>query len=420
MRIFGEISIPGDKSIAHRAIILASICAGESKIRNVPDSKDVLTTINLIRKCGINIQEKSNYFSIQGGPFSNPDTILDCKNSGTSMRLLAGLLSYKKIPCTLIGDKSLSSRPMERVVDPLIKMGNKIDCINNHAPIKLESFSNQSLGEYQIPIPSAQVKSCLILASLGCSEKTKIIEKIKTRDHLELMINAIDDSILYSDGLEIVIDPNKDKKLDGFAIDIPGDVSSASYLIAAAIMLNKSELIISNLLLNPHRIGFINTLIEMGADIEVESEEVRFNERVGRVVVRGGRELSPIKIAGDKIPYMIDEIPILSLICAHINGKSVISGLEELRYKESDRLEGVCHILTDMGGSARIVGKDEVHIEGKNKLYNTTKLNNFNDHRLAMMISIAQILSGDTVSYPECIDISFPKFKYLMNQVLEA
>jgi len=420
MRIFGEISLSGDKSIAHRAIILASICTGESKIRNVPDSKDVLTTINLIRKCGINIKEKSNYFSVQGGSFNAPNTILDCKNSGTSMRLLAGLLSYKKMPCTLIGDESLSSRPMARIVDPLVKMGNKIKCIDNHAPIKLESFSNQSLEEYEIPIPSAQVKSCLILASLGCSKKTKIIEKIKTRDHLELMINAIDDSILDSDGLEIVIDSDKDKKLDGFEIDIPGDISSASYLIAAAVMLNKSELIISNLLLNPYRTGFIDMLIEMGADIEIESEEVRFNERVARVIVRGGRELSPIDITGDKIPCMVDEIPILSLICAYINGKSVISGLGELRYKESDRLEGICQILMDMGVSARIIGEDEIHIEGKNKLYNTTKLKNFNDHRLAMMISIAQILSGQTANYPECIDVSFPEFKYLMNQVLEA
>ena len=269
-------------------------------------------------------------------------------------------------------------------------------------------------------IPSAQVKSCLILAALGCDSKTKIIEKIKTRDHLELMLSAIDSSIIEYNDKDIIIHPMKDESLQGFDIELPGDISSASYLIAAAVILHDSRLVINDLLLNPQRMGFIKTLVNMGANIKIDQEETRFNEIIGRLVVNGSARLRPIHIDKDKIPSMIDEIPILSLICAYVEGESVISGLEELRYKESDRLKGTRDILEAMGVKATLHNEDQIRIKGGNKLYNTNKLPDLNDHRLAMMISIAQIVSGNSISYPDCIDVSFPNFKNLIEEILEA
>jgi len=420
MKISGNIFLKGDKSLAHRAIMLASISKGESRIKNIPNSEDIMSTVNVIRECGINIKVTSNEIEIIGDTFKNPKMDLDCKNSGTSMRLLAGLLSYKRIPCTLVGDKSLSSRPMKRIINPLIKMGNQIISENGCAPITLESFSNQSLDEIEMSIPSAQVKSCLILAALGCDSKTKIIEKIKTRDHLELMLSAINSGIIKYDDKDIIVHPIKKESLQGFDIDLPGDVSSASYLVAAAVLLDDSRLVINDLLLNPQRMGFIDTLVEMGANIKIDQEETRFNERIGRVTINGGRDLRPIDINKNKIPSMIDEIPILSLICAYIEGESVISGLDELRYKESDRLKGMCDILKAMGVRAVLNNNNQIRIKGKNKLYNTNKLPDLNDHRLAMMISIAQIVSGNSFNSPDCINVSFPDFKNLLQEILEA
>ena len=420
MKISGNIFLKGDKSLAHRAIMLASISKGESRIKNIPNSEDIMSTVNVIRECGINIKVTSNEIEIIGDTFKNPKMDLDCKNSGTSMRLLAGLLSYKRIPCTLVGDKSLSSRPMKRIINPLIKMGNQIISENGCAPITLESFSNQSLDEIEMSIPSAQVKSCLILAALGCDSKTKIIEKIKTRDHLELMLSAINSGIIKYDDKDIIVHPIKKESLQGFDIDLPGDVSSASYLVAAAVLLDDSRLVINDLLLNPQRMGFIDTLVEMGANIKIDQEETRFNERIGRVTINGGRDLRPIDINKNKIPSMIDEIPILSLICAYIEGESVIPGLDELRYKETDRLKGMCNILKAMGVRAVLNNNKQIRIKGKNKLYNTNKLPDLNDHRLAMMISIAQIVSGNSFNSPDCINVSFPDFKNLLEEILEA
>ena len=419
MRISGNIYLKGDKSLAHRAIMLASISNGESKIKNMPNSKDIINTIEAMRACGINIQNSSDSIRVEGNSFKIPKMDINCGNSGTTMRLLAGLLSYKKIPCRLVGDSSLLSRPMGRITRPLNKMGVQTIAIDGYAPIRLEKFSNTSLSEIQISIPSAQVKSSLILAALGCEKKIKIIEKVKTRDHLELMLNEINSNIIEHRNGEIVIHPLQDKLLEGFNISLPGDISSASYLIAAAVMIDSSKLVINDLLLNPHRMGFIESLIEMGANIKIDKEEIKFNEKVGRVTVKGDKNLRAININQSKIPSMIDEIPILSLVCAYTQGESIISGLKELRYKESDRLKGILHILTEMGVEVALENEDKIKILGARKLYNTNSLSNFNDHRLAMMISVAQAISGNSIEYSDCINVSFPDFKHLINKIME-
>ena len=417
MKIIGNISLEGDKSISHRALILASMCRGKSVIKNLVLSEDILSTINCLRATGINIRINNGCATVDGQTFHSSSIDLNCGNSGTSMRLLAGLYSSIQLPITLCGDSSLSQRPMDRIIDPLSKMGVTIESNMKTAPIQLIDFNLKPLN-YEILVASAQVKSCLILASLHLPGKSVIKQDTPTRDHLELMIDGISGDIIEKDNNRVIIHGTDKELFNKFSIDIPGDVSSASYLIALAVLLDKSKLIINDLLLNPLRTGFIDTLISMGANIKIDNIKIINNEKVGRVIVSGGSRLSPCSVSKDDIPSMIDEIPLLGLVCSYVEGESIISGIEELQYKESDRLLGMYNILLDMGVNIQIEENCSISIKGKNILYNTNKLRNLKDHRLAMMISCAQILSGDRVVFDDCINISFPKFNKLLNEVL--
>ena len=418
MKILGNIYIGGDKSLSHRAIILASMCYGESTINNVPNSDDVLSTIEALQQCGIKIKKQDTQLKIIGQTFHEPTNPLDCRNSGTTMRLLAGLVVNKEIRCTLVGDKSLSSRPMQRIVEPLRMMGVGIESQNGCAPIEIHNFDSKGIN-YTIPVVSAQVKSCLILAALGAIGESVFIEKTKTRDHLELMIQSIHSGLIDNSNDEIIVNPMKDKEIQGFNINLPGDVSSASYLIALTVLIPGSKLIINDLLLNPLRMGFIDTLQKMGANIQIDQIKFTHNEKVGRLTIKGDKALHGCRIRKNQVPLMIDEVPILSLVCSYIDDESTIEGLEELRYKESNRFDGISSILKGMGVDVSLLGVNGIRIRGKNKLYNTTKLNHMNDHRLAMMISVAQVLSGNEIEFPDCINISFPNFKDTVNNILE-
>ena len=417
MKILGSIYLKGDKSIAHRAIMLASICNGNSIIKNIPQSKDILSTINALRSCGIKINNKNEQILVSGNTFRVPNTEIECGNSGTTMRLMVGLLAHKKIRCKLIGDSSLSSRPMDRIINPLFKLGIHIKSHGIYPPLEIHNFGIQLADRITISVPSAQVKSSLIFSCLGCDIKTRISEKAPTRDHLELMINSINSEALDYQNNEITVHPTNKKNWKGFEIILPGDISSASYFIAAATLLPGSKLVINDVLLNKRRMGFIDSLINMGGDIIISNEEYRHNERIGNITIKGVQQLRALDIPSYEIPGMIDEIPILALMCSYANGISNIFGLGELRHKESDRLSGIVSILNSMGVEISECG-DRISIKGNNKLYNTNKLNNYNDHRLAMMISIAQLVSGNDIEYPECINISFPDFKKLLNKVI--
>ena len=417
MKIIGDINLKGDKSISHRALMIASMCKGESLIENLSSSDDILSTINCLKDTGIEIDFNDSSAIVYGGTFNAPSENLNCQNSGTSMRLLAGLYSSMKIPVTLYGDSSLNSRPMNRIINPLSKMGTVIKSNNGTAPISLTRFNPVPII-YDISIPSAQIKSCLILASMSMKDENIIRQNTPTRNHLELLIDSVSNNAIEYNGNKILINPEASKSLNAFNIFIPGDISSASYLIGLAVLLKDSELIINNLLLNSLRTGFIDALLSMGANIKIDNLKTIRNEKVGRVIVKGGRNLNPCSISKEKIPRMIDEIPILALICAHTKGDSIINGLEELRHKESDRLLGIYNILLNMGVGVDRPSNDSIAIKGENKLYNTNKLNNFNDHRLAMMISCAQILSENEVLFDDCIDTSFPDFKNLIRRML--
>ena len=344
MKIIGNISLEGDKSISHRALILASMCQGESVIKNLPSSEDILSTINCLKATGIKIRINDGCATVHGQTFHSPSIDLNCGNSGTSMRLLVGLYSSIQLSVTLCGDTSLSQRPMSRIIDPLSKMGVTIESNMDRSPIKLVNFNLKPLN-YEILVASAQVKSCLILAALNLPGKSIIKQDTPTRDHLELMIDSISRDIIERDNNKIIIHGTDKELFNKFSIDIPGDTSSASYLIAIAVLLDESKLIINNLLLNPLRTGFIDTLISMGANITIDNIKIINNEKVGRAIISGGSKLSPCSISKDKIPSMIDEIPLLGLICSYVEGESVIHGIEELQYKESNRLLGMHNIF---------------------------------------------------------------------------
>ena len=419
MKLIGNITFKGDKSISHRAIMLASICNGESIISNVPDSQDINSTISALRNCGISIKKDNYQLTIVGNTFKTPKKEINCQNSGTTMRLLSGLLSFKKIKCSLIGDSSLSKRPMDRIVIPMNELGVKATSNEGYPPIKLIDFKDTKRDIITIGLPSAQVKSCIIFSLLGTRKKIKIYEKFKTRNHLELMIESLFKGLITVNEEYIEINPINSQKMNGFNIEIPGDVSSASFFIVAASLISKSRLVISNLLLNKSRIGIIDTLKKMGANIEISYDKNThaLNEPTGTVIINGVKTLKAVNVSPDHIPAMIDEIPILSLACAYAEGESVISGLNELKYKESNRLDGIYNILSTMGVDVK-VDKDSIRINGLNKLYNTNKLNNYNDHRLAMMISIAQMKENNLINYPECINVSFPDFKDILDKVI--
>ena len=416
MKILGQINLEGDKSISHRALILASLCRGESIIKNLSSSDDVLSTISCLGQTGINIEFNNHCAVINGDTFREPVSNLNCNNSGTSMRLLAGLYSSIKLPVTLEGDDSLSKRPMRRILDPLRDMGVILDSNMNQAPIKLIDFNLKPIN-HKILVPSAQVKSCLILSSINLPSKVVIQQDVQTRDHLELMINSLFGDIIETRGKEIIVD-GSEKNIKKFNMTIPGDISSASYLIALAILLKNSKLVINDILLNPLRLGFVNTLISMGANIKVDNINTINNEQVGRITVKGNKKLSPCNITDDSISSMIDEIPILALVCSYIDGESIISGLDELRYKESDRLIGIYNILKTMGVSVNINNNSSLAIKRGKNLYNTNNLDNLNDHRLAMVISCAQIVQGKKIDFDDCIKVSFPNFKELVETIL--
>ena len=244
-----------------------------------------------------------------------------------------------------------------------------------------------------------------------------IKEKTDTRNHLELMLESVSRNIISREDRSIAIELTTKSSLKEFSIDIPGDISSASYLIGLAVLMRSSKITINDVLINPLRMGFVNTLQKMGANIVVERKRKEHNEEVGRIIVHGDSELIPCNVSREIVPSMIDEIPMLSLICSYVSGVSIIDGVNELRYKESDRLSGIENILSAMGVDVKI-RKDKLMIIGKNKLYNTNKLINNGDHRLAMMISCQQIISDGDVYFDDCIDISFPEFKELINKLM--
>lgn len=411
-RIFkGEFSPPPDKSISHRAVILSSISKGKSSIRNLLRAKDIESTINAVRAVGIDIKDEGNELIIHGNGLhglSEPLDIIDCGNSGTTIRLFSGVLSGSPFFSVLTGDSSLRKRPMARVIEPLSLMGAEINARsqNRFPPIAIKGTKLRAV-KYIMPVASAQVKSSLLLAGLYCDGKTEIIEPAKSRDHTERMLPAFGADIKV-DGLKVTIKGDRD--LSPTAIEVPGDFSSAAFFIVASLLIPGAEIIVKNVGINPTRTGLLDVLKKMGASIKIANTHDLSGEPSADMYCRSESRLKAVKITGESIPSLIDEFPILCIAAALAEGTTTIRGAEELRVKESDRIKSITLELRKMGVEIEEY-PDGLSIRGTDILYGAD-LDSHGDHRIAMSMSIAALTAEGktTIDRASSVDISFPGF----------
>ena len=409
----GQVTIPGDKSISHRSIILSSLAEGTSEISGFLKGEDCLATLNSFKKMGVKIEEEDEKISVHGvglHGLKKPNENLYLGNSGTSMRLLAGLLSGQKFSTILTGDSSLSSRPMKRILEPLKEMGASITASTNTAPLSIKPSNKLNGISYELPIASAQVKSCILLAGLYADSNTQVIESYLTRDHTEKMFKKfgieIDES--YKDSKKIIkISPPR--KLNPSTLNIPGDFSSASFFIVAGLIIPNSEITLKNVGINSSRTALIKVLIQMGANIKIKNIKDDY-EKTADIEIKTSN-LKAIVLDEELIPNLIDELPILFIAASFARGKTIIRGVEELRTKESDRLEAMSNSLRVLGVESKSYS-DGIDITGKSSLKSSVIIDSFGDHRIAMASSIAcSMLEGENIiKNVENIQTSFPNF----------
>lgn len=420
--IHGEIRVPGDKSISHRALMLGAIAQGETQIQGLLLGEDPRSTAACFRAMGATISElNSERVTVQGiglGQLLEPNDILDAGNSGTTIRLMLGLLaSQANRFFTVTGDASLRSRPMKRVIHPLQQMGAEIWCrVGGYAPLAVQGQALKPI-HFQSPIASAQVKSCILLAGLLTEGQTTVTEPALSRDHSERMLRAF--------GAEVLVDPETcsatvtgPTQLYGQSVIVPGDISSAAFWLVAAAIVPDSELVIENVGVNPTRTGILEALARMEANVQLENERTIAGEPVADLRVRSG-PLKACTIEGDLIPRLIDEIPILAVAATQAQGTTVIRDAAELRVKESDRLAVMAAQLTRMGAQVTEL-PDGLEITGGAPLVGA-EVDSYTDHRIAMSLAIAALVaSGTTVIHrAEAAAISYPDFTATLKQVCQ-
>jgi len=422
----GEIYVPGDKSISHRAVMIGSLAKGETTVNNFLNSADCMATVESFRNMGIEIESRQlsadgRQIIIKGNGLAGLESangIIDVGNSGTTIRLMMGILAGQNFISRITGDESIQRRPMRRVAIPLRAMGASIEgrLVGDelYAPLKITG-GNLSPIQYELPVASAQVKSAILLAGLFANGETAVIEKNPSRDHTERMLShfGADLSML---GKEIKIRGNRDFR--GTEIDIPGDISSAAFFMIAAALTPDSELLIHNVGVNATRTGIIEILHRMGAQLEVLNEEILSEEPRADILVKTSK-LKGIKITGDIIPRIIDEIPIIALAATQADGVTEILGARELRVKESDRIATVASELKKLGAKITEL-EDGLVIEGPSVLKGAS-LKSYGDHRIAMMAAIAGLVAdGETmIEDTECIETSFPGFEERVKQFIQ-
>ena len=406
----GTIRVPGDKSISHRSIIFGSLAKGETKVYDILRGEDVLSTIQVFRDLGVSIQDDGDVIRIQGVGFQGlqaPTAPLDMGNSGTSIRLISGVLAGLDFAVTMVGDDSLSKRPMDRVAIPLRQMGVEIagqgkrDC----PPLHEKGTHQLHPIHYRLPVASAQVKSALIFAALQAEGESTIIEKEKTRDHTEDMIRQFGGEILM-DGKIIRIKGGQE--FQGQEVTVPGDISSAAFWLVAGLILPESAIKIENVGINQTRTGILDVIQEMGGDLTIEDRD---EKAVSASLTVKTSSLKGIRIDGELIPRLIDELPIIALLATQANGQTVIADAEELRVKETDRIQVVADSLNAMGANV-VPTKDGMIITGPTPLHGAD-LETFGDHRIGMMAAIAALLVRDgnvMLDRAEAINTSYPSF----------
>lgn len=417
----GSFKLIGDKSISHRSIMFSSIAKGSTKIRNFLMGQDCLSTINCFRKMGVDIDIDQNNVIVKGRGLrglKRPSDILDVGNSGTTIRLMIGILAGNEFESTIVGDDSIGRRPMKRVTDPLRLMGCEIEGKDdaNYTPITIKG-GNLTGIDYKMPVASAQVKSSIILASLYANSPSTIIEKAKSRNHTEIMLNSFGADI-KSNNLNININPIEELYSIG-DISVPGDISSAAFIIVAASIVKGSEVTILNVGLNETRTGILDVLKNMNGNFEVFNRRLVGGELVGDIVVRYSEDLASTTIDSDLIPRLIDEIPVIAVLATQANGDTIIKDAKELKVKESNRIQAVVDNLKRMGADIEEL-EDGMIIKGKRKLKGA-KISTFNDHRIAMAFSIAGLICESDVELDNtmCIDISFPGYFELLNYLIK-
>ncbi|WP_290459344.1 3-phosphoshikimate 1-carboxyvinyltransferase [Romboutsia ilealis] len=407
----GSFELIGDKSISHRAVMFSSISKGHNKISNFLMGEDCLSTIYCFRKMGVDIQIDGKDVYVKGNGLyglKRPEDILDVGNSGTTIRLMMGILAGNKFDATLIGDDSIAKRPMKRVTDPLKLMGCNIEGNDdaNYTPIKIYGGNLKAI-DYHMPVASAQVKSALILASLYANDTSFIHEKIKSRNHTEIMLKAFGADINI-ENLKITVKPVNE--LFSQDIYVPGDISSAAFIIVSTLITKDSEVIIKNVGLNETRTGIIDVVKNMNGNIEIINERLVSGELVGDLLVRYTPNLCATTIDKDIIPRLIDEIPVIAVLATQAEGTTIIKDAQELKVKESNRIKAMVDNLKILGANIEEL-EDGMIIKGKAKL-NGGKINTFKDHRIAMAFSTLNLMSDEKIKLDneDCINVSFPGY----------
>ncbi|MGO2083167.1 3-phosphoshikimate 1-carboxyvinyltransferase [Vagococcus sp.] len=406
----GILEVPGDKSISHRSIMFGSIAHGKTVITNFLRADDCLRTLEIFKQMGISIVDDGEKITVDGCGWQGlkkPKKELDVGNSGTTIRLTMGILAGTAFPVTLTGDESIQKRPMNRVLLPLGKMGVSIEQQKNNGypPLTIKGTSALQPIDYHLPVASAQVKSALLFAALQAQGVSKIIEKEVTRDHTEVMIKQFGGTVEVKDKEITVVGP---QDLKGQQVTIPGDISSAAFFIAAALMIPESLLVIKNVGLSPSRTGIIDVVKAMGGKLTISDWDAK--NQAGTLTIETS-ELHGTVISGALIPRLIDEIPVIALLATQAHGTTIIKDAEELKVKETDRILAVATELTKMGAMVTPT-EDGLIIEGKTPL-KATQVDSYGDHRMGMMLQIAALLVKEghvVLAHSEAVSVSYPHF----------
>ncbi len=416
----GIVDIPGDKSISHRALMFGALAEGCTQITGILEGEDVLATASIVEALGARVRREEGIYYIDGvgtQGFRDPLELLDCGNSGTSMRLLAGLLAGQNISGTLVGDCSLSKRPMGRILEPLKQMGAEIEAKDGrYTPLVLSETSLKPIV-YELPVASAQVKSCVLLAGLGCDGVTQVIETEKSRDHTEKMLQAFgaDLKIEDVDG-KVCISVQGRPALTAQQVVVPSDPSSAGFFIVAALITKGSEIKLPNVMLNKTRTGLITTLLEMGGNIDIQNQRMESGEEVGDLIVRSS-VLKSVEVPAKRAVSMIDEYPILSVAAACAQGETVMQGIGELRVKEADRIAAMEEGLNTCGVVTRST-EDSLTVVGGADISPQAVIQTYHDHRIAMSFLTLGLVSERSIVIDDVsmIKTSFPNFIDLMTR----
>ena len=418
--LYGEIKVPGDKSISHRSLICSAIAEGISKIINLQESEDVLHTLKALKQLGIKIFKDKESYVVEGKGFKG---LLKSKhqlyfgNSGTGIRLMSGLLAIQDFSSSLAGDESLAKRPMKRIIEPLLEMGAKISgSLENTLPLNIDKADAVKGIDYKMPVASAQVKSAILFAALGAEGDTKIIEKSVSRDHTEKMFEFFGANISYTTKETTL---SHTERFLPQEVKVPGDFSSSAFFIIAALISKSSKVTLKEVGINSSRIALLDKLMEMGAKIEIVNKNSFGKEPVADIIIQNS-SLTGCEVLPKEVPNLIDELPILFIASSYAKGISRFNGIEELRHKESDRLKAM-QIGLDSMKIKNFFDGETFCIEGRGKDYRPVgfKAQTFFDHRIAMSFAVAGINSESFIEIdsPECINTSFPEFINLGKQL---